>query len=177
MADENKMAQEPVRFQTFSNRDYVNKNYVDLYTRCVTELVASIAKRHGILRSTGKEFLEPEMNFKLTLTELYWNIVIPRISLIRKEIREYERAEKEKAKEEKKEGRDYFPLPDYKNALLDNEGMLLSLEEMPMEKTIKILAACGRFLFDFGVLRTESKLPNLKDILIKKLEVSKLGNL
>lgn len=61
-------------------------------------------------------------------------------------------------------------IPSEFKAILGNKKMPNRFLELTMDEAEEIYATIGLYLYDFGVLRSESKNPDLKHILISKLE-------
>lgn len=91
----------------------------------------------------GSEMGDDVPNFGERLAAIYWSVIIPRWEIL------------------SKKDKGFFH---------NYEKKILKLEPMTQDDGIAILKRIGSYLYDFGVLRTESRSPDLRHILIKKLE-------
>lgn len=134
-----------LKFQTYSNKDYLNKIYIDKYELSIDALMNAILE----IESSREEKKFPqavrEQLFKRSLASLYWSLVVPRIHIFDKT-------------DEDLKAEDNFALIRFKEPFLsEKEVKMNDFERLTMKEGSDLLAAIASYLHSSGAVRTEKK--------------------
>lgn len=155
MVEEQKQQTE-LRWQTFSNRDYLNKIYVDKYEACIESLMNAILENPNMRdeRKFPKDLREKL--FKKGLASLYWSFVVPRIPLFDKDDEELD--------EPRKKYKPFF--------MEKSKEKKIDFESLSIEDSSNLLTSIGEYLYMMGVTRTEKKEKDLDHVGMEERDVN-----
>lgn len=144
--------QETQKWQTFSNRDYLNKIFIDKYEMAIGYLMETLAADP---KETRKQNLEArELMFKKSLASLYWSFIVPRLSLFEKEEKELDDIKRK-----------------YKVSILASaEINKTGFEKTTVMDGTQLLAIIAEYMYFLGVIRPEKKEADLAHVAMEEIE-------